>query len=441
MADPARNISLFIAFRVLFNARFYYPVIGILFLDLGLSVEQYSLLNVVWAAAIVTLEVPSGALADQIGRKRMVVIACVLMVVEMVLMAFAPTSHPGWLFAALVLNRILSGAAEASASGADEALAYDSLKAAGRDGEWPAVLSRLMRWQSAAFFAAMLVGAAVYDDALLRAVLGAVGVEAPWLTREITVRFPVYLTLINAVAALFVALAMRDVEHVAEPGGSAARRVTLASTLRQTLAAGAWILSSPKALAVLLAGLCFDSIMRLFLTFNANYFRAIQLPEASFGILGSVFALLGLAAAPLARRLAERRGAAFNFGVVAALGFVGLAGAAFAVPYIGLWVSVPIGIAWSCLAFFLSHYLNEIVPPDKRATVLSFRGLALNLGYGAIGLMFAGLTRWLSERPDAPKSEDAIFVQALQWLPGYFVAATVLLAVTVRGLTRRRSAG
>ena len=31
------------------------------------------------------------------------------------------------------INRILSGAAEAFASGADEALAFDSLKAAGKD--------------------------------------------------------------------------------------------------------------------------------------------------------------------------------------------------------------------------------------------------------------------------------------------------------------------
>ena len=60
----ARNIPLFIAFRVLFNARWYYPVLAVLFLDFGLSIGQYALLNVAWAAAIVGLEVPSGALAE-----------------------------------------------------------------------------------------------------------------------------------------------------------------------------------------------------------------------------------------------------------------------------------------------------------------------------------------------------------------------------------------
>ena len=66
-----RNVRLFIGFRVFFNARFYYPVFTILFLDFGLSVTQFAMLNVVWALTIVALEVPSGAMADIIGRKKL----------------------------------------------------------------------------------------------------------------------------------------------------------------------------------------------------------------------------------------------------------------------------------------------------------------------------------------------------------------------------------
>jgi hypothetical protein len=58
------NVRRFIAFRAFFNARFYYPVFTILFLDYGLTIEQFALLNTVWAFTIVLAEVPSGALAD-----------------------------------------------------------------------------------------------------------------------------------------------------------------------------------------------------------------------------------------------------------------------------------------------------------------------------------------------------------------------------------------
>jgi hypothetical protein len=38
-------ISFFIAFRIFFNARFYYPVLGVLFLDLGLTLETVFLMS------------------------------------------------------------------------------------------------------------------------------------------------------------------------------------------------------------------------------------------------------------------------------------------------------------------------------------------------------------------------------------------------------------
>ena len=51
------NVRHFLAFRVLFNARFYYPVIAVLFVDLGLTLDQYALLNVAWAGSIVAFEI------------------------------------------------------------------------------------------------------------------------------------------------------------------------------------------------------------------------------------------------------------------------------------------------------------------------------------------------------------------------------------------------
>ena len=68
-----------------------------------------------------------------------------------------------WLFA---LNRIISGVAEAAVSGADEALAYDSLKANGREKEWGTVLEKAQRFTSLAFFFAMMTGSAFYDASL-----------------------------------------------------------------------------------------------------------------------------------------------------------------------------------------------------------------------------------------------------------------------------------
>src|SRR5271155_4939395 len=90
MSDADRNWGRFVLFRVLFNARFYYPVLAVLFLDLGLSATEYTLLNFAWALAIVAVDLPAGVLADRIGRRPLIVAAAASMVVEMILLCVAP---------------------------------------------------------------------------------------------------------------------------------------------------------------------------------------------------------------------------------------------------------------------------------------------------------------------------------------------------------------
>ncbi|MFH2059105.1 MAG: MFS transporter [Pseudomonadota bacterium] len=164
------NVRLFIAFKILFNSCFYYPVFTILFLDFGLTVAQFSILNAVWAVSIILAEVPLGALADIIGRKRLLVGATVVMIIEISIICFVPRNDPKLVFIVFLINRILSGFAEAAASGADEAIAYDSLAARGDKNQWGRVLEILMRFQSIGFILAMSIGAAVYDPKLMETV-------------------------------------------------------------------------------------------------------------------------------------------------------------------------------------------------------------------------------------------------------------------------------
>jgi MFS family permease len=418
-----RNVRLFIWFRVLFQARFYYPVLAILFLDLGLSMEEYTLLNAAWACAIVLLEVPSGALADRLGRKTMVQLAGGLMVMEMALLAFAPSGNHILLVGALLLNRILSGAAEASASGADEALAYDSLVAIGRKAEWPAVLERLMRLQSIAFVVSSLIGAAVYDGEFLRNIFG----NGFWTDPSYTVRFPALLTLGTA---LWIFLStLRFVEPEME-------RAQSHETWKHILGTGRWLLGTPLALCLIAAGVLNDSIVRLFLTLESTYFRLTGLPAAWYGVIGSAFALLGFLAAGPSRVLATRFSPVTNITIHASLALSGLLGVAMVRSPWGILFLVPLGLMFFFVSFFLSHHLNLLVDSGRRATALSFKGMAMNVAYGAAGMGFAGLVAALrGESPD----DMAAFSQALQWLPGTYLIG--LLAVFVLWRIKRPGHG
>jgi MFS family permease len=386
-----KNWRLFLWFRLLFACRFYYPVLAVLFLDLGLTATQYTLLNVVWAAASLLSDIPAGVLADRFGRKPLLVAAGFCMVLEMTLLIAAPQHGGMVLFLFCVANRLLSGLAEGLASGADEALVYDSLAERGREKEWHQVLEQVTRWESVGMVIAMLIGGAVYAPKLMNGVFGALGIHAH-LDQSMTLRFPVWLTLASALGVLMMALRFQEPNRctpcaVANPEGSAASSIT--GAFRFVLGAGRWLLNSPIALFVVIAGLLLDSSVRLFLTFSSSYFRMIGIPEATFGILGAVMAGLGFFISPWARKMVAARTVGQSFTIIAGIVLFGLCGVALHLEHWGVLFAFPLGAAMTLIGFTVSSYLNALVDSHHRATVLSFKGFAFNLTYGGVSLLFA----------------------------------------------------
>ena len=429
------NIRMFIAFRVFFNARFYYPVFTILFLDFGLTISQFAILNAVWAGTIVLMEVPSGALADIWGRRNLLILSSFLMIVELLLLCIVPLGHPTLLFAIFLVNRVLSGTAEAAASGADEAIAFDSLKEAGLASEWSKVLAMQMRMRSLAFIFAMAVGAAVYDPEFMQRLTGWFGWQVS-LTQNVTIRFPIYLTLIMALLTLYSTLRMTDsVSSLSTDECSALETcgLTIREIISQTLGAGKWILQTPFAMVIIAAGFLFDSIIRMAGTLASQYYRLIEIPEALFGIIGSGMALLGIIIPRIAMKMVEQHTPRFNLLVVSTTTILGLYGMTLFKPLYGL---VPVVILYSgsyMIGFFVSHYLNHITESSQRATVLSFKGLFMNLSYGMIGLLYAFLFAMLrpgvSEKHPQIASqalENLVFMQSFQWFPWTFVIGLVV---------------
>jgi len=442
------NIRQFIAFRVFFNARFYYPVFTILFLDFGLTLRQFALLNAAWAAAIVLFEVPSGALADTFGRRNLLVFAGVLMVVEMALLCFVPRDSLNIVFIVFLINRVLSGAAEAAASGADEALAYDTLKKEGVADAWGGVLEKQMRVQSIVRIGAMILGAVVYDPDLMQRIADALGLTII-LTQDTTVRFPLFLTLVFAVMTLISTLRMREV--VADDKNNLDRKPSLKSIIQAfklTFQAGRWILTTPFALVVITAGLVFDSIIRMLGTMNSQYYRVIDLPEASFGLISAAMGLLGIFIPKIALGLAAKRSPTINLTVMVVLTLCGLVGITFVLPVVGLIPVIMLSSVMYLLNFFVSYYLNLITDSNQRATVLSFKGLSYNLAYGLIGVLYSLLLAFLRHQVKAPAShassqdfEQVVYIASLAWFPWVFIFSLAALLVFARWKLRGEAYG
>lgn len=395
-------------FTTLYNARAYYPVLAVLFTDLGLRLDQYVLLNGVWAAAIFLLEVPSGALADTLGRKRLLVFSAALMVLEMGVLLFAPKDGGALLFALCLLNRFLSGASEAAASGADEAIAYEALPETDREAAWDQVMATAMRWRSAGFLIAMTLGGLLYDPSWWNRLVP----ESLRLGVDLAHRLPVAVVFFQALACLGIALGFQETAPHSVHAGGRCR-----AALRLTLRTAAMAFTTRAIAIVLLGGLLIDAVTRNLATLNSEYFRLIGVPEWAFGLIGSLIAVGNWFIPGIAARVNRR----FSPTASLALGGAATAGALFllapAWPWAGLLPAMFLMMMLGFVSFTISRFLHGVAKSHQRATLLSVKGLVFNLGYGAYSLGFSLMLAGLG------KQGPGAFQRALFWQALFFAVA------------------
>lgn len=413
-----RNVRYYLLFRSSYFARFYYPVFTLLYLDYGLTLSQFAMLNVVWAATIVLAEVPSGAFADTLGRKKLVVLSSIIMFVEIAMIAFVPTGNPTLVFFVFLINRVLSGLAMALASGADEALAYDTLKEQGKEDLWPRVLQIQLRLASSIGIFVTLLGAAMYDVDFMTGVYRFLGLAEPETTQDI-MRTPVYATLGVAMVAIYSAFSMREAKKVRPQNTS--RLATTIESLKLTLDTGKWVLATPYVLFILLYYSLFEHTSRMFLTMNSQYYRAIDIPVIYFGLIGAGVSVVKIILAGQSRVLAES---------MAPRKFILIMGLATIATYYGISLGWAIyGVIPALILIFIimtmnifiSFHLNKQTESHNRATVLSFKGLMFNFGYGLIGVLYAYYYKLVSQGYSEQEIEQGIdFLASLSSFTYYF---------------------
>ena len=192
------------------------------------------------------------------------------------------------------------------------------------------------------------------------------------------------------------------------------------------------------ALAIILFGMTLDHTLRMLATLTSQYYRLIDLPESSFGLIGSAIALVGLGVPRLARAMTNRFSPGINVLILSLAMITALVALGRFIPYFGVLPMAAAFIGMMMTSFFTSSYLNAITSSSQRATVLSFKGMAFNLAYGAIGMGFAALIRHerllLTEHnPQASEAmlENGAFITTIGWFPWYLALMLLLMGLIV----------
>ena len=431
-ATAKHNARTFILYRILFRARFYYPVFTLLFLDFGLSLSQFAILNSVWALTIVLFEIPLGGLADTIGRRKIVILSAILLNIELLVWLFAPIKGGDTLFIFFLINRIISGLCEAASSGADEALVYDSLKKANLQGSWATTLEKTQRYTSLYFMFVLFLGAMVYDPNVIKTITHFFGFQGT-ITQEECIKLPIIL---NQIAAIFVLLhALRFKETWVQ-----SQKVTQSfkDSFKKVFTSLQWIKKSKIVLLLLCILMFSESLILQFLTLMQQYWKVIDIPIFYFGIIGSGLAFFASLMPTLGKYCFQQFPLKTNF----SLCYINLTIAylliAFSIPYYGILPVILLYCTYQCIVYFNGCYIHDACKESYRATVLSVQSMLSFSKYGMISLLYSILVASLS-KDLVSDSLDQVFEKSLIAFPGYFVFSTISAFLFYQFLIRRKT--
>lgn len=103
----------------------------------GMHLAQIGLLEGIYHATSIVCEIPSGAAADLLGRKRCMILSNICIAVSCVIMLFSKS------FGCFAVSFVVQALGNNLNSGSEEALVYDSMKCLGQEEHYMGVYGRL----------------------------------------------------------------------------------------------------------------------------------------------------------------------------------------------------------------------------------------------------------------------------------------------------------
>ncbi|MCB9679178.1 MAG: MFS transporter [Alphaproteobacteria bacterium] len=180
-------LARFHAFSALVFTPAFVPVIVLFWLDNGLDLTDVFLLQSLYAIATVLLEVPTGAVADRLGKRTSLLWATVCFLLGVGMYGL------GTGFWTFLVAEIALAVGSALFSGADEGFLYDLLVYEGREDAFTEVSGRIGSTRMLVFAVANLVG----------------GLVATW-----SLRATFFASLVGPVIALFLVLGLGEASTV-----------------------------------------------------------------------------------------------------------------------------------------------------------------------------------------------------------------------------------
>ncbi len=358
------NINKIIVVNFCQRFHFYVHAMALLLLARGLTLVQISLIESIMVFTIFVMEAPTGVLADRIGRKWSIICSTVLLMTAEFIFIFA--RDYGW----YVLIALLTGTGFAFASGALEALVYDSLPEDGREDAMKRAMGRVNSWGQIAFVISPIIGALIIGDGSVERFIPAIA-----------------LTVVALLIGTLVAFSLR--EPVIDSSEKNPGSVTL-------LRRGVSLLVSNRRLRRLALLAVFSSpfTAAMITTLGPPYLTQNEVSPFVIGVALSVGSLLAALTQRYAYKVEEWLGQRRAIALLILLpGLMYWLLALAAGPMATVLIVILMYGGNDMKAPLFSAYQNALIGSRNRATVLSLINMFVSLFVAAMAPVYAALAQ------------------------------------------------
>lgn len=359
------NLGKLFILRGLSFAWFPIPTIILFYQSHGLDLEQAVLLKTILSLSILLLEVPSGYIADRLGRKFCLVVGSTVWII-------------GWLFYCIgssfilfAIAEILSGVAGSLISGADTAIAYETLLQLKRETHYRILEGRLVAIAGISEAICGIIGAAIASIDLV---------------------YPFYLQTICLV--IYFGLALTLIEPQRDLSFAIAHRESTKSKPTQSLKTIIIdvFLKRPNLRWLILLSSTFSTASFLIVWLSQGYLKQINIPIAAMGWAWAVFHLLMSWASVNVRKVETAWGMrktmfALILSLAVAYIFLGSINSIWGIALIAV-----IYMVRGAKSPLILNSINQQIPSSIRATVLSLNSFAFHFGFAIVAPLIGAIS-------------------------------------------------
>lgn len=325
------------------------PVIVLFFQDQGLSLQEIMILQACYSLSLGITEIPSGYAADTLGRRKTLILGCILAFVGFSIFSI---SYDFWWF---LIAQIFLGLGNSFISGADTALLYDSLLEVNEE-------DRFLKYE----------GRSVSIGNFAEAGAGILG----GFLAALSFRYPAYAQVVVAVITIPFAMAL------VEPKTQTKR---LERSWQSILYVVKFSLKESKILRTYIIYSAIMGIGTLMMAWLAQPFlKDIGVGMKNYGVIWALLNVLVGTVAFLAYKI-DRKLSPINsmlmIGVTSVLGYVLIA------QNMNYWGLAVLFIFYANRGYatpLLRNYINRHTESNIRATVMSIRSFIIRTSFAVI---------------------------------------------------------